>query len=670
MNRLIPLSRIKGSDTVAYRHRAVGRKQNRELLDICASDWANMEKMRHDRERAMRYANGDQWSDLITYKGKTMTEAEYIVSQGNIPLVNNLVRRVVNNIAGVYVNGQSEPVCSARDRDEQSLSEMMSLTLQCNWQLNKMQDLMSVLIEEFVISGMVFTEEFYEEREGKMDSWTDICDPNKICFAGGMVDPRHRDIYRICYMHDTTFSTLCSRFAHSEEDHRRLSELYHVQAQLYTPTQIGYLDERRQHHHVSFYAPDDPAMCRVYEIWTKETRPRLLCHDWLAGDLYKVEPRERGDIEKENAQRLRDGRANGLADDDIPLIDMQYVIDEYWYYQYLTPDGTILSEGESPFAHKGHPFSMRIYPFVNGEAYSIVNSIIDQQRYINRMIVINDFVIRTGAKGVTMVPADAVPDGMTPEEFAEEWARVDGILVYTAKPGVPEPKQFYNHTTNIGTAEMIQLQMQIMEDASSVQPALQGKQPYAGTSAAAYAMQTTNSTAALSNMLSRFSSFMEDVATKKVFNIQQFYDDRRILNIAGNRYAGVRYYDPALCRDIQYDVSIHESPSTPTRRMIANDQLMAFWDKGAITLEMLLENGDFPFADQLLQSLQAARQQQSDAQQAAAQPGAPEGPTAEDIVPQGPQFSQDLKQQVQAKANQADVNAARAMLQAQYPDAA
>ena len=42
--------------------------------------------------------------------------------------------------------------------------------------------------------------------------------------------------------------------------------------------------------------------------------------------------------------------------------------------------------------------------------------------------------------------------------------------------------------------------------------------------------------------------------------------------------------------------------------MIANDMLLEFWKAGAITLEMLLEHGDFPFADSLLQSMQSNRE--------------------------------------------------------------
>lgn len=74
---------------------------------------------------------------------------------------------------------------------------------------------------------------------------------------------------------------------------------------------------------------------------------------------------------------------------------------------------------------------------------------------------------------------------------------------------------------------------------------------------------------------------------------------------------------------------------------------MDFWKAGAITIEMLLENGDFPFADQLLQSIGTYKEQMAQAQQ---------GAGAEMNVDPG------VMKQVQGAANQGDVAAAQQML--------
>ena len=43
--------------------------------------------------------------------------------------------------------------------------------------------------------------------------------------------------------------------------------------------------------------------------------------------------------------------------------------------------------------------------------------------------------------------------------------------------------------------------------------------------------------------------------------------------------------------------------------MLANDFLMQLWQAQAISVEQLLEYGNFPFADELLQSLQSQKEQ-------------------------------------------------------------
>lgn len=156
---------------------------------------------------------------------------------------------------------------------------------------------------------------------------------------------------------------------------------------------------------------------------------------------------------------------------------------------------------------------------------------------------------------------------------------------------------------------LLKLMMDMMENIAQTNNALQGKQPYAGTSAALYSQQTANATASLSSLLLRFQVFTEQIAVKKTKMIQQYYDEKRIINIAGRNYAGVKEYDPEKARDIEFDLSIREGAATPERRMAGNDLLLEFWRNGAISIEQLLQNGDFDFADSLLQSIGAAKEQ-------------------------------------------------------------
>ncbi len=95
---------------------------------------------------------------------------------------------------------------------------------------------------------------------------------------------------------------------------------------------------------------------------------------------------------------------------------------------------------------------------------------------------------------------------------------------------------------------------------------------------------------------------------KDVKNIQQFYDPKRVLNIAGRAGLQIKF-DPRKVLDAEFDLSIVPSTATPAYRAMSNDFLMQLWQQQAISLEQLLQAGNFPFADELLQSIQSQKEQ-------------------------------------------------------------
>ena len=140
-------------DSVRRAKNSDDRRRGFDILMEASLYYSNMDDYRRDRQRNKRYCYGKQWDDIIEVDNKRMTEEEYIKSQGNIPLKNNLIRRLVRNVIGVYRSQSKEPTCMARDRDEQKLGETMSTILQYNMQLNRMNGLLARTMEEFLISG-------------------------------------------------------------------------------------------------------------------------------------------------------------------------------------------------------------------------------------------------------------------------------------------------------------------------------------------------------------------------------------------------------------------------------------------------------------------------------------------------------------------------------------
>jgi hypothetical protein len=449
----------------------------------------------------------------------------------------------------------------------------------------------------------------YGWRNGKEDCWTDYVQPNNFFIDNNMRDFRGWDVSVLGEVHDISYGQLCEQFASSPEDYRRLKEIYKWAAR---KDYIASFAERFGYSRLEnfdFLFTSEPGRCRVIEVWRKEQKPRYRCHDYLNGDIFKVDEQ---DLQKSvisvNAERLAMAREAGMSDEDVPLIQYTWFMDDYWYFYYLTPFGDILKEGETPFDHKSHPYVFKAYPFIDGEIHSFVADVIDQQRYTNRLITLYDWIMRASAKGVLMMPEDCLPDGVSVDDIAESWTEFNGVIVYKPSKTGRVPEQVANNSTNIGITELLNIQLKFFEDVSGVTGALQGKPGFSGQSAAHFQQQTQNATTSLLDLLECYSSFVVDAAYKDVKNMQQFYDNKRVFNIAGKSSAEIEY-DPQKIRDVEFDLSITESTTTPAYRMLANDMLMQLWQQQAISVEQLLEHGDFPFADELLQSIKSQKEQ-------------------------------------------------------------
>ena len=635
----------EGMDSVATAKHTLGGNRAFEVLWQAQQYWLAMDTFRRDRERNKNYNYGRQWDDYVCVNGSTIREEELIKKQGNVPLKNNLIRRLTSNTLGTFRSQMKEPICIARDRDEQQYGETMSTVLQCNMQLNRMSEMNARSFEEFLISGLVVHRKWYGWRNNKLDCWTDYVQPDNFFIDNNMRDFRGWDCSCVGEIHDVSFGDLCGRFAKNEKDYNRLAEIYKfAKDKSYLSATFDNFGYPLQGYY-DFLVPYDISRCRVIEVWRKETKPRVRCHDVNNGDVFKIDIEDfQALVADENNKRLQEARELGMDESDVPLIRWEWFMDSYWYYYMLTPFGDILEEGETPYEHKSHPYVFKAYPFIDGEIHSFVSNVIDQQRYVNRLITMYDWIMRASAKGVLLFPEDCLPKGMSIDDVADEWARFNGVIVIkTPKPGTPLPQQIANNCTQIGISELLNMQLKFFEDISGVNGALQGKPGYSGMSASLYAQQAQNSSTSLLDLLETFSDFIIEGAYKDVKNIQQYYDTARPFNIKGKNSSMVQY-DPRKIRDIEFDLSIVESSATPVFREQSKEILLELWRANAITVKQLLKHGNFPFADELLQDI-SSRENQLE-----------HGKTPDGISP-------ELVQQVQQGANMSAVVKAQQMLQ-------
>lgn len=633
--------RIDGIDSVGYAKRMQGKNRVFDVMLQAQQCWLSMEQFRKDRERNKNYTYGKQWDDIICINGRRMREEDYIRSQGNLPLKNNLIRRQVEVIVSIFRGQAKEPTCIARDRNEQKDGEVLSTLLQYNMDLNQMGEINARSLEEFLISGFVVHRKWAGWKGKEYDCWTEYVQPNNFFIDPNMRDFRGLDVTCLGEIHDISFEDLCERFAKTPSDYGNLSEIYKFAKDRnslgYIYNSFGYPLQGDQ---IDFFVPNDITRCRVIEVWRKETKPRYRCHDLNTGDIFKIEEEDFEEfVGSVNRNRLIKAKEVGIPEEEVPLIKYEWFVDSYWYYYYLTPFGDILDEGESPYWHSSHPYVFKAYPYIDGEIHSFVADLIDQQRYVNRLITMYDWIMRASAKGVLLFPEDALPDGYSMDDIADEWARFDGIIMFKSKPGQALPQQVANNCTNIGIHELLQIQLKLFEDIYGVNGAIQGKPGYSGMSAALYSQQTQNAQTSMQDILEAFSAFVREGSAKDVSNIQQYYDGPRMVEISGESID----YNPAKVRNVKVDIRITDSTSTPVFRALQNDMLMKLVEMNRITVEQMLENGSFPFADKLLQSLRVQKEQLQQGQ-----------------IPEG--VSPDLVSQTQHGANMNAVAQAQQML--------
>ena len=617
------MSRFRGkkdnSDSVKARLRQKGAdKTNLQLLTRAENAWQALYDLRKRRERNINYCFIDQWSDWVyDEKGKLVRESSRIAKRtGGVALQNNHLIKIVHSLSGLYSKQSTEPVCFARSPNCDDKADVMTNALQANWQNNMMPDLLVSEMEEMLYGGMSVVMEEWTTINGVEDAYTFVIEPSHFYFESAGIDPLHRDVELIGHFEDYSLGALAARFARSKYDYKQLEYIYapyiaHQQSILPNGQQTDKLKD-------PYWDVSDRDMCRVYHVWTKEHKLRYRCKDIMDFEqpLYRIEPEQLPLVTAENEARLAQAEAAGMAREDVPLIEYTPVFDTYWHYQALAPGGLILEEYDSPYEHGSHPYTFKIYEYVNGDVIPYMSPVIDQQRYINRLVTLFDIVIQASAKGITMVPKSCVPNNMSEAEFARSIRETGNFIFYDDKEGrsMNKPEVVVSNTNMTGITEMLQLQLGFIPDITSVSEALQGKTAKSGTSASRYALESQNSTTSVSALLLKFGTFEQQVAEKKMQVIHQYYREGNISVMRSNGMSEVTKYDPVEVQDVKFGVRILMSPENPVFRMAMNDLVSQMWQAGAVDAAQMLQMSYLPASSTVRKQLEqamAAMQQRS-----------------------------------------------------------
>ena len=646
-------------DSIAERRKkSSDLRRDPDLLHRMETAWNNDEYVRREGERCHRFVYGDQWGDPTFYDGKWMTEKDYLISRGKVPLTINLLRRMITTVKGSYLKQKSEPRCLPFNAENREKAEMLSRTLVTNWRrsYNSMSKVCSDALENFLIRGIAVMGESYERKpRGRYDAQTKVYEHRKVDVECTMNDPLMDDISLIGIIHDvkpidfiakfgnrvkrSTFEDIKKEYGDRAYEHLREMELDN--------------NDRNSLEYLDFLANNDPTRWRFYEIWTKEIKTMILCYDPARlNDPFKVENVDKFGLAEydgltvlqENERRRKEAIELGIPDDEVPYIDYGqygedgifdgtgYFTDVYWYVKFLTPNATVIDEYVSPY-DCGCPITIVKYPYVNGEVHSYISDGIPMQKYANRLFVLNDIAIRSAAKGALLVDRNSLDeeDDYTLEEIRQAWSDPDGVVPYRSGRG-EKPTQVSNTNTNTGIESALMMDLKFLEDALGVHGASQGKDALSGQSGSLYAQQAANSATMLLPVLEAYREFIKSVANKKMSVLNQFYETGRPINTYGSDISS-SYYDRALVEDLEYEITIVNDDDMETAADVSNQVAMAMFERGAMDAKALLNAGNWPqqFKEKALRVIAeqeaAMAQQQADAQQLAAlQQGMPQQP--------------------------------------------
>ena len=454
-------------------------EKDKGLLSRASDAWQSVELFRRRRRRFKDFAYGRQWSDTIRdSQGRIVSEEQYMLENGRLPITNNLIRQLVKSIVGRYryivSDGAERGVWSMLKSESKSrcISEIDARGL-----------------EEFLISGSVIQR--LGEKSEELPRVENIS-PERM-FFDSFADTSSGKSRFVGMLHDMPLSAVLRRFSQGDrERYIAIKNVYRGREGRLSP--CG--SERVV---VDFSEPSAAGCCRVIEVWEYLPQEILRCHDY-ADASYRVEAYSEQLAEEIKA--LNSGRRGRRE----PEIKCTFDLVDVWRCTWLAPSGEVLGRYTSEM---GHPFVMKFYPLVDGEVHSLVEDVVDQQKYVNRLISLLDSVIASSAKGVLLYPADQLPEGFTWRDLRRIWSNPVGILPFKRTSKHIIPQQVNSPGASAGASDMLRIQLQLFDEISGTSGAIRGKTSNA-SGVGMLEAELENGTISLLDLLASFKAFVEE----------------------------------------------------------------------------------------------------------------------------------------------------------------
>ncbi len=450
-----------------------------KVLQAAYAAWAKGGEFRRIRNRNKAFAYGRQWEDVVVNdQGVAVTEDESLKSRGCRPVTNNLIRQMVKSVVGRYRSKQMQE--NADKSDEICQKPLM------------LPELDSRALEEFLISGCAVQRVDYDVDIFRQSKRVDNVNLNKF-FINSITDCRGWDGEIVGQLHDMNMPELIRKVSGGDRNRAEAVK------RLYSADVDGRIADLSANFGsdalsgADFWRPMS-GKCRAIEVWTLESMEVMIVHDTRCGQL-QILP-------------YCSDEAKLLSEQD--GVKTEWDIANVWRCRWFSPMGDLLCSYYSPYKHGGHPYVYKMYPLIDGEIHSLVEDVIDQQKYVNRLITMLEHMMSMSAKGVLLFPIDAMPEGFTWRDIRKVWASADGVLPYSERDCDSKPEQIVGRPNDLGAYDMINLQMKLFEYVSGVNGSLQRRHQSGQNSTSLYMSEVENGEIAISDLLSSFSAFVSE----------------------------------------------------------------------------------------------------------------------------------------------------------------
>ncbi len=601
-----------------------GFEQNHELLMSAYNCWNSLATLRTNIRRNEEFIYGDQHSDKVYdfENRRYITERRMYQEMGIQPSQYNIIRNIITRtIPGLWMQNSTLPVCVAQKEENQADSDVLTATLHALYRKLELSKLENSEIIQLLASGIMARDINYANRNGEGDIVADYISPYDFFVDNSMNDPRYTDCSIVGYFYDADIELIAGKFARGNKKREaEVRALYRGNSEDRIMNMVETFTDKRIE--MDFFTPpiEKFGLGRVIKVQRKETISCWWVHDYLHGTCKPYTDVTESELKQLKEQRIIEQSAMGIPPEKMLLIDYWWESDQRAVYYWLTPWGDVLERLVSPYWHSGFSIVFELHEFFIGKIYPFAKDLIDAQKQVNRLSNLSEILTKHSAKDLVYIPMSTVAnaDGYGVDYIQRTASKIGGVIPYNIDSKAPNvrPERENTMAQAFTPLNVVNMWLKISENVSGVYGALQGATPRSGTPAQMYMQQSQNSATSLNAIYETIQSYRNKTCKMIVQLMQQFYKGRKY--IFDKKSGKMLLYDEDKVKNIEFELSITENTDTPAYRLMINDiliQLKQFDTQNQLDLRALLEVGNFPFKDQMIDYLNKREQEAEKAMQ-------------------------------------------------------